>query len=171
MYCMMKRVLRCAEANFIGEPLVVHRYSSLPLSMSTFEPAVILSLLKNLNTQRADRKAFENTWNVNVSIKGHCQLPWLLTADRWKTESTAGKSRMASHTHHQIPSSPGRQMSWSMSTTCTTRPKPTGTARTLNQSRCQRTFLSWVHVSSHCRIFTSKGGNRQHLLLSPNQPI
>jgi len=43
--------------------------------MSTFEPAVILSLLKNLNTQGADRKVFENTWNENVSIRGHRQLP------------------------------------------------------------------------------------------------
>jgi hypothetical protein len=43
--------------------------------MSTFEPAVILSQLKNLNTQGADRRAFENTWNVNVSTKGHDQLP------------------------------------------------------------------------------------------------
>jgi hypothetical protein len=50
--------------------------------MSTFEPAVILSLLKNLNTQRGDRTVFENAWNVNVSIKGHCQLPQRFTASR-----------------------------------------------------------------------------------------
>jgi hypothetical protein len=42
--------------------------------MSTFKPAVILSILKNVNTQGDDRKAFENTWNVNVNtLKGHGQ--------------------------------------------------------------------------------------------------
>ena len=70
----MKQVLQFVEANlstkfcYCNKPLLIHPSHS---AMSTFEPAVILSLLKNLNTQGADRKAFENTWNVNVSVKGH----------------------------------------------------------------------------------------------------
>ena len=89
--------------------------------------------------------------------------------NRWKTESMAGKSCMK-HTlaHYQTPSFPGSQMLWSMSTTCTTRQKPIGTARTYNWGHYQRMFLSWVYVSSHHPIFTSKS-SMQHLLLSLNQ--
>ena len=74
----------------------------------------------------------------------------------------AGKS-CTKHTlvHHQTPSFPRSWMLWSMSTTCTTRQKPMGTARTHNRGCYQRIFLSWVHFSSHHPIFTSKGGMQE----------
>ena len=71
--------LRSAEAIFECERETPSRHSSLPLSMSTFEPAVVLSILKNLKTQ-GDRKAFENTWGENVSITGQ----WPTTTDDYR---------------------------------------------------------------------------------------
>ena len=54
---------------------IAEHWTPLSLSMSTFKPAIILSILKNMNTQGGDCKAFKNTWNVNVStLKGHGQL-------------------------------------------------------------------------------------------------
>jgi hypothetical protein len=35
--------------------------------MSTFEPAVVLAMLKNLEPTLQKRKAFEKTWQDNVS--------------------------------------------------------------------------------------------------------